>query len=102
MSSKKKESNKEQARTTAKVTFTTNGWEDYQHWKSTDAKISQAIDDFVEECTRTPFTGTGKPEVLKGSLSGFWSRRITREHRFVYLHENNQLFVISCRYHYEK
>lgn len=67
MSSKKKESNKEQARTTAKVTFTTNGWEDYQHWKSTDAKISQAIDDFVEECTRTPFTGTGKPEASRAA-----------------------------------
>ncbi|SEI74127.1 toxin YoeB [Azotobacter beijerinckii] len=97
-----KQTNKQQARTTAKVSFTDHSWEDYLHWKEHDAKISEAIDGLIQECTRTPFSGTGKPEALRGSLTGFWSRRITREHRLVYMYEDGQLFIISCRYHYEK
>ncbi|MCO8166245.1 Txe/YoeB family addiction module toxin [Pseudomonas sp. 21LCFQ02] len=55
----------------------------------------------IEETLRTPFSGTGKPEPLKGNLSGFWSRRITREHRLVYLYEGGTLTTIACRFHYE-
>lgn len=97
-----KQRNKQAARTTLKISFTSHGWEEYQHWKANDAEISQAIDALLEECMRTPFQGTGKPEALKGNLSGFWSRRITREHRLVYLFEGDQLIVLQCRYHYEK
>lgn len=98
---KSKTANKQQARKTIKVSFTDHGWDDYQHWKKLDAKISDSVDRLIQECMRTPFTGTGKPEGLKGNLSGFWSRRITREHRLVYLYEAGQLTILACRYHYE-
>lgn len=99
--SKTKTANKQQARTTTKVSFTDHGWDDYQHWKRLDGKVSESIDRLIQECIRTPFSGTGKPEGLKGNLSGFWSRRITREHRLVYMYEDGQLFILACRYHYE-
>ena len=60
------------------------------------------INDLIKEIERTPFTGTGKPEALKYSLSGYWSRRINHEHRIVYQVERQQLVFISFRYHYEK
>lgn len=99
--SKAKTANKQQARTTTKVSFTDKAWADYQFWKKHDAKVSESVDWLIQECMRTPFTGIGKPEGLKGSLSGFWSRRITREHRLVYMYENGELFILACRYHYE-
>jgi len=77
-----------------------SAWEDYQYWIDTDKKILRKINSLIKECQRTPFAGTGKPEALKQNLSGFWSRRITGEHRLVYKVENDILYIAQCRYHY--
>ena len=82
--------------------FTDEAWADYIYWFNTDKKVLTKINDLIKEIERTPFTGTGKPEVLKYSLSGYWSRRINYEHRIVYQVERQQLVFISFRYHYEK
>jgi toxin YoeB len=100
MSQKTKQRNKESARIAFKIAFTDEGWEDYQHWKDNDFAISEAVDKLLAEIVRTPFSGTGKPEALKGDLSGYWSRRITKEHRLVYFYEAGSLTVLACRYHY--
>ena len=87
-----------------KLIWSTKAWDDYLHWQATDADILEKINVLIKECMRTPFAGTGKPEPLKGELKGFWSRRITREHRLVYRVEGSgegqALQVASCRYHY--
>lgn len=75
-------------------------WDDYQYWAANDRKVLKKINALIKECQRTPFAGTGKPEALKQNLSGFWSRRITGEHRLVYKVENDILYVAQCRYHY--
>jgi toxin YoeB len=95
----KKAENKQQAKSTA-VAWTENAWEEYLSWQKEDPKIVDEINGLIEECLRNPFTGTGKPEPLKGDLTGYWSRRITRVHRLVYLPEDKAIYVISCRYHY--
>ena len=82
--------------------FTDEAWFDYIYWFNTDKKIFTKINDLIKEIERTPFTGTGKPELLKYSLSGYWSRRRNHEHRIVYQIERQQLVFISFRYHYEK
>jgi len=101
MSQKSKQRNKEQARNTRSVSFSANGWEDYEHWRANDAQVYGAINSLINECLRTPFNGTGRPEPLKGDLSGFWSRRITHEHRLIYHYEGGTLTILQCRYHYE-
>jgi toxin YoeB len=100
LNAKTKQRNKEEARSTVSVAFTPNGWEDYNHWQNADPRIFASLNSLISECLRTPFKGTGKPEPLTGDLSGFWSRRITREHRLVYLYEGGVLTVLQCRYHY--
>ena len=82
------------------LTFTPKGWNHYQFWSENDREIFKKINRLIEECRRHPFDGTGKPEPLKGDLSGWWSRRIDREHRLVYRVENDTLIVAQCRYHY--
>ncbi len=77
-----------------------SAWEDYQYWIDNDKKVLRKINALIKECQRTPFEGTGKPEPLRQNLSGFWSRRITGEHRLVYKVENDVLFIAQCRYHY--
>lgn len=77
-----------------------SAWEDYLYWIDTDKKVLRKINALIKECQRTPYAGTGKPEALKQNLSGFWSRRITGEHRLVYKVENEVLFIAQCRYHY--
>ncbi len=84
------------------VVFSSDAFEQYQHWQETDRKVLQKLNQLLRECQRTPFVGTGKPEPLKGQLAGAWSRRITQEHRLVYEVDAQNVFVISCRYHYEK
>lgn len=83
-----------------KIIFSSQGWEDYLHWQSTDRKVLKRINDLIKEALRTPFQGTGKPEPLKHVLAGYWSRRITEEHRMVYSVENDFLFIAQLRYHY--
>ena len=86
--------------------FTENGWEDFQYWVETDDSVVKKIRDLLKEIKKTPFQGTGKPEPLKHDLKGYWSRRITGEHRLVYKIEgrkgiNQQCFILQCRYHYD-
>ncbi len=77
-------------------------WDHYVQWLDLDVKTVRKINALVKECQRTPFTGTGKPEALKGNLRGHWSRRINQEHRLVYRIEADMLIIVQCRYHYEK
>lgn len=100
MSQLSKHRNKTTARTSTLISFTLNGWKDFEYWAENDMKVLDSIRDLLKECIRTPFTGTGKPESLKGDLSGFWSRRITKEHRLVYSVEAGNITVIACRFHY--
>ena len=95
----KKAQNKQQAKSIA-VSWTDIAWDEYLSWQKEDKKIVDEINGLIGECRRNPFKGTGKPEPLKGNLTGFWSRRITREHRLVYLPEDGGIYVVSCRYHY--
>ena len=77
-------------------------WEDYLHWQQTDQKVLQAINDLIKDIRRDPFKGLGKPEPLKHNMSGWWSRRITREHRLVYRASGQNaeaVEIIQCRYH---
>ena len=75
-------------------------WEDYLYWQKTDKKLLQKLNSLIKEVDRDPFTGTGKPEPLRHALEGFWSRRLTREHRLVYQIKGDELRMIQCRYHY--
>ncbi|GAA2203462.1 Txe/YoeB family addiction module toxin [Sinomonas flava] len=83
-----------------KVLFTENGWADYRFWQDTDRATLKRVNRLIEECLRTPFAGIGKPEALKHQLAGYWSRRITDEHRLVYTVDDGQLVIIAVRHHY--
>jgi len=85
-----------------KLTFQEEGWEDYLHWQSEDRKMLQKVNGLIKECLRTPFSGTGKPEPLKGEFSGWWSRRIDQNHRLVYRATDDALLIAQCRYHYSR
>lgn len=78
----------------------TPAWEDYLYWQKTDKKTLKRINELLKQCQRTPYEGIGKPEALKGNLSGWWSRRIDHEHRLVYKSENGNLYILQCRKHY--
>ena len=82
-----------------KVVFTADGWDDYTSWDD-DRKTLKRINRLIEEATRDPGVGAGRPERLSGDLSGFWSRRIDQEHRLVYTTESGQLVIVQARYHY--
>jgi toxin YoeB len=82
------------------LTFDENGWEDYTYWLNEDRKFLTKINKLITEILRTPFTGSGKPEGLKGDFSGLWSRRIDQTHRIVYSVRDDQVIIIQCRYHY--
>jgi len=83
-----------------KIVFAESAWEDYLYWQAHDAKLLARLNALIKECTRTPFQGTGKPEPLRGSLSGWWSRRLNREHRLVYQLRDDSLLIAQCRGHY--
>ena len=83
-----------------KLIFSEQTWEDYLYWQATDAKLLSRLNGLIKECARTPFQGTGKPEPLRGSLAGWWSRRLTQEHRLVYRATDEGLSIAQCRYHY--
>lgn len=82
------------------VCFDPVAWEQYLYWQSQDRKTLERINTLLNACQRDPFRGIGKPEPLKGELSGFWSRRIDDTHRLVYRVAGNELQIIACRYHY--
>ena len=83
-----------------KLIFSEHAWQDYLYWQRTDRKILRRINALIKETQRAPFAGTGKPEPLKHGLSGYWSRRITDEHRMVYKVEEDALLLAQLRYHY--
>ena len=75
-------------------------WEEYLDWQTQDKKMLKRINQLIKDIKRNPFEGIGKPEPLKGNLSGFWSRRIDEEHRIVYAVEEETVIIISCKGHY--
>ncbi len=87
-----------------KLLFSGRAWDHYLHWQGADANTLERVNDLIEECRRHPFTGTGRPEPLKGELKGWWSRRITQEHRLVYRASgkgaDQTLEIAQCRFHY--
>lgn len=96
-------SNKQKSKNLAKtglLTWTDLSWDDYLYWQKHDVKKLERINSLIKDCLRSPFAGVGKPEPLKGDLTGFWSRRIDQEHRLVYQYDDGGLFIIQCRYHY--
>lgn len=82
------------------LTFTNEAWDSYVYWQTQDRKTLKRINDLIEAAKREPFVGIGKPEPLKYSLSGCWSRRIDDTNRLVYQVNDEELLIISCRYHY--
>jgi toxin YoeB len=82
------------------LSWAEKAWEDYLYWQQTDKKTLKRINTLLTEIKRQPFTGIGDPEPLKHHWSGYWSRRIDREHRLVYKVTENTIFIAQCRYHY--
>jgi toxin YoeB len=80
-----------------KIVFAEQAWEDYRYWQAPDAKLLARVNVLIKECTRTQFFGIGKPELLRGALSGWWSRRIDQEHRLVYRAKDDALHITQCR-----
>ncbi len=84
------------------LVWQTQAWEDYLYWQEQDWKVLLRINELIKDCLRTPFKGIGKPEPLKGNYAGYWSRRITDEHRLVYKVKENRLHILQCRFHYQR
>ncbi|WP_144965973.1 Txe/YoeB family addiction module toxin [Pseudomonas sp. DE0010] len=83
-----------------KLIWSEQAWDDYLYWQDADRRMVKKINELIKETRRTPFEGKGKPEPLRHNLAGFWSRRITAEHRFVYSVTDEALLIAACRYHY--
>lgn len=83
-----------------KLVFAEKAWEDYLYWQSTDKKVLKRVNTLIKDIKRSPFKGIGDPEPLKYNWSGFWSRRITKEHRMVYAVEKDSILIAQCRFHY--
>jgi len=82
------------------LAWATPAWEDYLYWQKTDKQKLKRINRLIKATQRQPFEGLGDPEPLKHNLSGYWSRRIDKEHRLVYKVTDDQLYIVQCRYHY--
>lgn len=85
-----------------KILFHKDALSDYNWHSDNDKKLFNRLQKLIFEILRTPYVGTGKPEKLKGDLSGYWSRRLNKEHRIVYRVEEDYIVIISCRFHYKK
>lgn len=83
------------------IVWDENAWEDYLWWQAQDRKVLKRINALIKDIERNGNEGIGKPEPLKHGLSGFWSRRITDEHRLVYRVNGEEVWIATCRYHYE-
>lgn len=83
-----------------KLIFSEHAWDDYLHWQRTDKKTLKRINILIKDIQKNKYEGIGKPEPLKHSLSGYWSRRITKEHRIVYKIHDDQILIAQLRYHY--
>lgn len=84
-----------------KLVFVEQSWEDYTYWQKEDKVILKRINLLIKDIQRNPFDGIGKPEPLKYKYSGFWSRRITDEHRLIYRIEDDEIQIVKCRFHYD-
>jgi len=84
-----------------KIVFQGRGWDDYQYWILTDKKVLKKINELLRDIDRNGNTGIGKPEPLKNELSGFWSRRITGEHRLIYGMDEQNIYIAKCKGHYK-
>jgi len=84
------------------VRWTSFAWEDYLFWQEEDKKIVRRINALVKDIQRSPFEGIGKPERLRHDKSGYWSRRIDKEHRILYKVVDDTLHIVQCRFHYVK
>jgi toxin YoeB len=82
------------------ISFLDSAFAEYRQWEIDDKKIFGKINSLITEIVRDPFHGTGKPEPLKWDLAGYWSRRITQEHRLVYKVIKDHVIIASCKYHY--
>ena len=82
--------------------FTENGWEDYVFWQTEDRKTLQKINLLLKDIERNGNEGIGKPEPLRVNLSGFWSRRINDKDRLIYKVDQNNIYILACRYHYNE
>ncbi len=85
-----------------KLIFADQAWEDLSFWIHNDARVAKRIIKLIEETKRSPFAGIGKPEPLRSDLAGYWSRRITEEHRLVYAVRGNELWIAQARFHYRR
>lgn len=85
-----------------KIVFSENGWIDYIYWQTEDRKTLKRINKLIQDIGRNGNDGIGKPEPLKGNLSGLWSRRINDCDRLIYRIDDNNIYILACRYHYEK
>ena len=83
-----------------KIVFESTAFTDFNDWAKLDKKIQRKIIELIKDIDRQPFQGLGKPEALKYDLKGYWSRRINQEHRLVYKVTNEEIIVLSCKYHY--
>lgn len=83
-----------------RLAWSTKAWGDYLYWQKNEKKKLKRINLLIKESLRNPFDGIGNPEPLKHELQGFWSRRIDKEHRLVYSFTEEELLIVSCRYHY--
>ena len=84
-----------------RLTFSSKAWANYLYWQKTDQSMITRINRLIKDIQREPYTGIGKPEPLKHSLAGYWSRRINDEHRIIYKVLGDQIFIAQLRYHYE-
>ena len=87
-----------------RIEWTASGWADYVHWQDADRDMVIRINVLIKDTSRNPFAGLGKPEPLRGEFAGWWSRRITSDHRMIYRitgkGEQQRLEIASCRFHY--
>ncbi|HNR09247.1 MAG TPA: Txe/YoeB family addiction module toxin [Saprospiraceae bacterium] len=84
-----------------KFVFVAESWEDYLYWQKTDKKMMFRINLLLKDISKNPFSGLGKPELLKYKYKGFWSRRIDGEHRLIYQVNGDEILIAKCRFHYD-
>lgn len=82
------------------LSWASQAWQDYRYWQSRDKKTLKRINTLIKDIQRQPFEGLGDPEPLRHQWSGYWSRRIDREHRLVYKVSDSAIVIVQCRYHY--
>jgi len=84
-----------------KYIFVDESWEDYLYWQKTDKRVLKKINKLLKEISRHPYSGLEKPEPLKYKYKGFWSRKITEEHRLIYKYREDEIQIAKCRFHYD-